>query len=751
MSPQRFRQIDDVFQKASAVTGAARRAVLDECCANDPELRAEVESLLDAEPAAPAMLACAIDEAAAALPTENNQDSDVGRRVGPYLLVRQIGRGGMGVVYQAIRSDGEFLHTVAVKLVRRGMDSDGIVRRFRAERQILAALSHPNIAALLDGGTSEDGRPYLVMEYIEGEGLMEYVQRLQLDARSRVQLFTPLCRAVESAHNAGILHRDLKPGNVMVTQDGVPKLLDFGIAKLLETDLVAGDMPATETQARLMTPDYASPEQIRGERLTPATDVYSLGVLLYQLLTGKRPYSITGRSMTEIERAITEQTVPRPSEVAESPRLRSALAGDLDNIVAMAMRREPERRYSSAAELGADLGRFLEGMPVRARRDSAFYRASKWTRRHAMAVTSGASLAAASGLGGAWWWSRRRQVSPDVLDLCSRAETLMRSDIRSAHPGEGLPAPLRESIALWTEATKRASWYVPAWTGLASTAEFAIDYDASRRGELRALAELAASRALELDPKSAAAYAVRGSLRFRDWRFAAAAREFARSVELDSAQPYIVADWADCLSLTGRQNEAIDVVERWLAKNTPPGASVGPNVRVPVVLLSNLAGLYRVAGNYEKARDAARRSIRLQGNYAPARLQLGMVEQQSRNLAAAEREYRAAYDMRPGDQRNAAALGNLYALEGRRAEADAMVQQLNRLHEEGVLVSGSMALIAAGFGDTARAVEALEAAETAREAGLPYRLTDWRLKQVLGHERVRAIAQRVGLGSASGQ
>lgn len=343
MSPERFRQIGELFDDSLAVPKDQRAAFLRHRCGADASLRAEVESLLEAEASAQARLEGAVAEAAAALPADQ-PDNDAGLRLGPYLLIRQIGNGGMGVVWQAIRSDGEYLQTVAVKLVCRGMDTDSIVRRFRAERQILAALSHPNIAALLDGGTSPDGRPYLVMEYLDGEGLLEYVQRRQLPTRARLELFLPLCRAVQAAHRIGILHRDVKPGNVMVTRDGIPKLLDFGIAKLLLPELVSGESPRTQTETRLLTPDYASPEQIRGEELTPASDVYSLGVLLYQLLTGSRPYSITGRSMASIVEAIDEQRFALPSKTVKDTRLRSELAGDLDNIISMAMRREPERR-----------------------------------------------------------------------------------------------------------------------------------------------------------------------------------------------------------------------------------------------------------------------------------------------------------------------------------------------------------------------------------------------------------------------
>ncbi len=303
----------------------------------------------------------------------------LGRRLGAYRIEREIGRGGMGAVYEASRADNEFNKRAAIKLVKRGMDTDFILRRFRKERQILAALDHPHIAGLLDGGTTEDGLPYFVMEFIEGQPLYSYCDTQQLNINERLKLFRSICDAVHYAHQKQVVHRDIKPSNVLVTSDGVPKLLDFGIAKLLNPEL-AGDIThdPTATAMRLMTPEYASPEQVQGAPTTPSTDVYSLGVLLYELLTGHRPYRLVNRAPHEIARVICEEAPAPPSIIItradrSSARLstgddeattlrkvysarrstleslRRQLSGDLDNIVMQALRKEPEWRYQSAA------------------------------------------------------------------------------------------------------------------------------------------------------------------------------------------------------------------------------------------------------------------------------------------------------------------------------------------------------------------------------------------------------------------
>lgn len=391
MTPERFRQTEEIFQAALDLPPPERKAFLDEKCAGDPDLRAEIESLLNETGADETLLAGAVLRAAQSLHTTQSA-REIGQRIGNYRLIREIGRGGMGAVYQAIRADDEFLQSVAIKLLQRGLENDFLLARFRAERQILATLQHPNIAQLLDGGTTEDGRPYLVIEYIEGEPLLQYCRKRNLGIDERVELFRSVCSAVHYAHQKLVIHRDIKPGNVLVNGEGVPKLLDFGIAKLLAPELIAGEMPKTLTDVRLMTPGYASPEQIRGEILTTATDVYSLGVLLYELLSDQRPFPIEGLSNHEIEVAVCTTEARPPSSAASDETLRRQIGGELDTIVLMAMHKDPERRYPSAQAFADDLQRYLKGEPVSARKDTLFYRTGKLIRRNRLASAAVALL-----------------------------------------------------------------------------------------------------------------------------------------------------------------------------------------------------------------------------------------------------------------------------------------------------------------------------------------------------------------------
>jgi serine/threonine protein kinase/Tfp pilus assembly protein PilF len=334
-----------------------------------------------------------------------------GDRIGPYRVLHTLGVGGMGEVYLAERADSEFDQQVAIKVVFGGSLTRGVHSRIKIERQILAQLDHPNIAHLMDGGSLPDGTAYIVMEYVDGIPIDAFCDSNRLDVVARLKLFQTVCAAVHYAHQNLIVHRDLKPSNILVTADGVPKLLDFGIAKLLD-ERQAGHHTLAVTQAdlRLMTPDHASPEQVRGQAITTASDVYVLGVLLYKLLTGTGPFVIPSMRLTDIERAICEKDPPLPSQTVgpdsseetrgltdarstSAHRLRRTLRGDLDNIVIMAMRKEPERRYSSSQQMAADIQRYLDGKPVIARRDTLSYRSAKFVRRHWLPVTAGAGTA----------------------------------------------------------------------------------------------------------------------------------------------------------------------------------------------------------------------------------------------------------------------------------------------------------------------------------------------------------------------
>jgi non-specific serine/threonine protein kinase/serine/threonine-protein kinase len=364
--------------------------------------------------------------------------SDIGSegRLGPYRLIREIGHGGMGTVYLGVRDDDAFQKRVAIKVLRRGMDTDGIVRRFRHERQILASLEHPFIAGLLDGGTTPDGRPYFAMEYVDGQPIVDYCDAHRLDTAARLDLLRKVCAAVQYAHQNLIIHRDIKPANVLVAVDGTPKLLDFGIAKLLNPELGGHTLAPTAPGLQLMTPEYASPEQVRGETVTTATDVYSLGVLLYELLTGRLPYRLTSRTPADIVRIVCESEPVRPSTAvttidapaqepertqAGKPRraltvdvelLRRQLAGDLDNIILKALSKEPGRRYASVDQFAEDLRRHRTGLPVIARKDTWTYRAGKFVRRNRAVVGAVAMtfVALVAGLVGTLWQAREARA-----------------------------------------------------------------------------------------------------------------------------------------------------------------------------------------------------------------------------------------------------------------------------------------------------------------------------------------------------
>ncbi|HEV8580451.1 MAG TPA: serine/threonine-protein kinase [Thermoanaerobaculia bacterium] len=388
MASERWRQVEEIFAGAVALPAAERGPWLTRHCGGDVELRREIESLLAADGAAGDFL-----ERPAAVPETAPPESAVGRRIGPYAIERKLGEGGMSTVYVAARADEEYRQQVAIKVFGYGADRRDLVERFRAERQILALLDHPNIARLLDGGTTSDGLPYLVMEYIDGVPIDRYCDERLLSIEKRIELFRQVCSAVQYAHQNLVVHRDIKPSNILVTADGVPHLLDFGIAKLLEGSSLTRAAAATVTGQRLMTPHYASPEQVEGKPVTTATDVYSLGVLLYVLLAGRLPYRLAGDRLGEVEQAVLEQQPERPSVTAGRQKLARQLAGDLDNIVLTALRKEPTRRYASVELLAEDLRRHRTGLPVLARPSTVGYRVSKFVGRHRLGVGVAALLA----------------------------------------------------------------------------------------------------------------------------------------------------------------------------------------------------------------------------------------------------------------------------------------------------------------------------------------------------------------------
>jgi tetratricopeptide (TPR) repeat protein len=408
-SARRWARVKALFAEALSLDPADRERRLREASGDDEALRDEVRSLLDAHDEAPDYLESGVG-ALASFADAQSEPSLAGRRLGPYRLVRLIGRGGMGAVYLAERDDDEFRQRVAVKVVR-DVSRAQLQRRFRRERQILAGLEHPSIARLLDGGTSDDGVPYVVMEYVDGEPIDRYCVGRGLGLRERLALFCTVCGAVQYAHQRLVVHRDIKPANILVTADGTVKLLDFGIATLVEpADAIGTPRDGATATLHALTPEYASPEQLASGAVTTLSDVYALGVLLYVLVTDRHPFADDARTPLDLARLVTETEPPRPSEHPGARR--RDLRGDIDTIVLTAMRRDPARRYGSAERLADDVRRHLDGRPVAARPDTLRYRTAVFVRRHraAVAATALAVIAFAGAGASAVWQARTAQA-----------------------------------------------------------------------------------------------------------------------------------------------------------------------------------------------------------------------------------------------------------------------------------------------------------------------------------------------------
>jgi serine/threonine protein kinase/Tfp pilus assembly protein PilF len=432
----RWQQIQSLFEQMIDTGTSERTARLASACGDDFELRSSVESLLKSDARREDALLHAIGNAAESL-LEDHQDRLIGTRVGPYRVVSILGHGGMSTVYRGERDDSQYQQTVAIKVLQHATLHPRLRSRLHSERHILATLDHPSIARLIDSGDLEDGTPYLVMEHVDGESIDSYCDSRTLFVRERLELFVKVCAAVQYAHRNLVVHRDIKSSNIFVTAEGAPKLLDFGIAKLLAPESLSHTLPVTRLQERILTPENAAPEQVLGRPITTATDIYALGVLLYQLLTGRSPYRLLSYSQLQLERAICMDDPVRPSQMATSKltgekdvdrsrisdrrglspqRLRARLSGDLDAIVAMAMRKEPDRRYPSVEALSDDLNRHLLGQPVRARQGDWRYNTSKFLRRHLLAVASisAAFLGLALFAGVMFWENQRIELARDA-------------------------------------------------------------------------------------------------------------------------------------------------------------------------------------------------------------------------------------------------------------------------------------------------------------------------------------------------
>ena len=536
MTP-RLETVEEIFHAALVCEPGQLKAFLDERCADDKVLHRQVEKLLAAHRQAGNF----IETPVAALPASIADDGEtnllIGQTIGRYKISKRISAGGMGAVYLGKRADEQYQKQVAIKLIKRGMDTDSVLRHFRNERQILASFDHPNIARLLDGGATESGLPYFVMEYVEGLPIDQYCEKHALSITERLKLFREVCAAVSYAHHHAVIHRDIKPPNILVTSESTPKLLDFGIAKILQPG--DGMEPfATMTGLRLMTPEYASPEQVRGDPVTTATDVYSLGVVLYQLLTGHKPYRLKTRTPEEISRAIIEQEPQRPSTAVAkgdgSSKSQTSnhklLRGDLDNIVLMALRKEPDRRYQSVGRFSEDIQRHLQALPVRARKDTLAYRSAKFVRRNKVA-TAAAALVFLTLVGGiiatTWQAHRAKAEKARAERRFNDVRQLAHSVLFDYHDAiKDLPGATRVRERL----VKDALVYLDSLAGEASgdpalQRELAAAYE--RVGDVRGGAYSAS-----LGDMAGAMESYRKSLRIREVLFAADAHDVRNKIGL---------------------------------------------------------------------------------------------------------------------------------------------------------------------------------------------------------------------------
>jgi non-specific serine/threonine protein kinase/serine/threonine-protein kinase len=454
VTPALFRRVKAIVSAALDRDEPERTRYVTDACAGDEALRLEVESLLDATARAEAHF----ESPAGRFETSTPGDLEIGSTIGAYRIVKALGAGGMGAVYLAQRADGEFQQRVAVKVVRGGFPTPFLLERFREERRILASLEHPNIARLIDGGTTDAGLPYVAMEYVEGEPIDEFCRLRGLDVRSRLDIFRQVCAAVHYAHQHLVVHRDIKAANVLVTKDGAPKLLDFGIAKLTQPG-PAADQPLT--RYRIATPESASPEQLQGKPITVATDVYALGVLLFRLLTGESPYGSPVESEAALIRAVCEQAPGAPSVIAPT----AAIPYDLDVIVLKALRKEPERRYGTAEQLSADVGRLLAGHPVLAAADSFTYRARKFVRRNRVGMLGVVGVAGvlAAGVGTTLWQASQARAERERAERQFNAvRTLGASVLGELHDAV---SSLQGSLTAREILLRRATEYLDALAG----------------------------------------------------------------------------------------------------------------------------------------------------------------------------------------------------------------------------------------------------------------------------------------------
>ncbi|HUB52170.1 MAG TPA: serine/threonine-protein kinase [Terracidiphilus sp.] len=629
----RWRRIDELFYAALDLEPQARSAFLAEACGTDTALLKEVGSLLDASEHTLGYAQSAVLQLAR---QQTIEPQPAGKQVGDYKLLGIIGEGGMGTVYLAARADDLYRQHVAVKLMHPGFGSSrGMLIRFSAERQILANLNHPNIARLLDGGMTEEGVPYLVMEFVDGIRIDDYCRQNHLSVEARLELFRSVCAAVEYAHKHLVIHRDIKPANILVTAEGVPKLLDFGIAKLLDPEADAQGL--TRTGERLMTPEYASPEQVRGDPITTASDVYSLGVLLYQLLAGSEPFELQSMNILQIAEVVCERVPDPPSRAVAANSDRCApdaarkVKGDLDNIVLMAMRKEPSRRYTSAGALSHDLQAYLTGYSVVAHTDTWRYRTAKFVRRHRLAVSLGVAAAltlvgfsAAMGIL-AHRANQARRIA-DQQRLEARLEADFLASIFNASAPEESKGNALTAVELLDSSAKRIDTELALTPEAQATSLFNLGVAYERLG-MNAKAEPLLERAYKirmkiLGPKSFDVAMTANALghAFQEaGRYSEADKLLVQSLESAEQAPgnnaavvsKMQTDLAYCLWLESRDAESIAWFRKSLALNPDPD---GSDAQITRALLAQALDRHgELSEAWQLANNAARTLERNEG------------------------------------------------------------------------------------------------------------------------------------------
>lgn len=650
MSPPLFHRAQEVYHRIMVLPPGERQPAIDRECGENRELAAEVRSLLEYAEDDGFLDAPALGSPLQALLPTDPEDDLVGIALGPYTLLRRLDTGGMGVVYEAQRDDEHLTQRVAIKVVKRGMDSEEVLRRFRAERRTLAALSHPGIARLLDAGVTPDARPYLVMEFVEGLPIDTFCARKGLATDDRVRLFRRVCDAVRAAHQSLVVHRDLKPSNILVTPEGEPKLLDFGISKVLGPHSRAESV--TAPQFRRLTPEYASPEQIRGLPITTASDVYSLGVVFFEVLTGARPYEFHTRSFEEIERVVCGTDPTRPSLAVTRPktaptdptrgptptsnvthppgpdsqRLSRTLRGDLDTIILACLHRDLARRYASVDALIEDLDRYLTRLPIRARKDTIAYRTSKFVRRNPVGVSLGSlsCLLLLAGGGGiaqqADTASHERDSAYVARDQAEKVADFFRQVLEAASPDNlGPDVSVRDAME---QARERAQFDLHTQPLVQASVRSAIGRVYVTLGDYQIAEEelsAAMSTRLELLPADhhdlAESKMDMGFLRLRTGDPEQAERLFHEALDQhiaargeeneDTSRAW--NDWGTALRALGRTDEAIRAHERALAIRRSLSDEAHS---LPVAeSLNNLAGVYLDRGDAETGERLIRESL----------------------------------------------------------------------------------------------------------------------------------------------